>query len=122
MNKITKTGPFCIGEVANANNTEELKEYAETSHDSVTTAVLIVVVLRGPIVNRPVAPVVQVVNLEVCLCLSPGFEPQVGRTFDFIFARIKIKRIQLLRAPCSVGWNNSMRVSTREEKAEIFSR
>ena len=32
----------------------------------------------------PVAPVVQVVNLEFCLCLSPGFEPQVGRTLDFI--------------------------------------
>ena len=31
---------------------------------------------------------VQVVNLEfylkVLLCLSPGFEPQVGRAFDFI--------------------------------------
>ena len=33
---------------------------------------------------QPVAPVVQVVNLEIYLCLSPGFEPQVGRTFDFI--------------------------------------
>ena len=33
----------------------------------------------------PVAPVVQVVNLEFyLLCSSPGFEPQVGRTFDFI--------------------------------------
>ena len=32
----------------------------------------------------PVAPVVQVFNLEFYLCLSPGFEPQVGRTFDFI--------------------------------------
>ena len=31
-----------------------------------------------------IAPVVQVVNLEFCLCLSPRFEPQVGRTFDFI--------------------------------------
>ena len=31
-----------------------------------------------------VAPVVQVVNLEFYLCLSPGFEPQVGRTNDFI--------------------------------------
>ena len=34
--------------------------------------------------QRPVAPVVEVVNLESCLCLSPGFEPQAGRTFDFI--------------------------------------
>ena len=35
--------------------------------------------------NQPVAPVVQVVTLEFYLCLSPGFEPQVGRTFDFIY-------------------------------------
>ena len=34
--------------------------------------------------HEPVAPVVQVVNLEFCLCSSPGFEPQVCRTFDFI--------------------------------------
>ena len=32
----------------------------------------------------PVAPVVQVVSLEFYVCLSPGFEPQVGGTFDFI--------------------------------------
>ena len=32
----------------------------------------------------PVAPLVQVVNLEFQLCLSPGFEPQMSRTFDFI--------------------------------------
>ena len=41
--------------------------------------------------NNPVAPVVQVVNLEFYLCLSPGFEPQVGRTFDFICKKINIK-------------------------------
>ena len=35
-------------------------------------------------VDLPVAPVVQVVNIEFYLCLSSGFEPQVGRTFDFI--------------------------------------
>ena len=34
--------------------------------------------------SKPVAPVVQVVKLEFYLCLSAGFEPQVGRTFDFI--------------------------------------
>ena len=34
--------------------------------------------------SSQVAPVVQVVNLKFHLCLSPGFEPQVGRTFDFI--------------------------------------
>ena len=34
--------------------------------------------------GRP-APVVQVVNLEFYFSvLSPGFEPQVGRTFDSI--------------------------------------
>ena len=31
-----------------------------------------------------IAPVVQVVNLEFYLRLSPGFEPQVGRTFDYL--------------------------------------
>ena len=39
----------------------------------------------NPREGRPVAPVVQVVNLEFYLCLSRGFEPQVGRTFDFIY-------------------------------------
>ena len=39
----------------------------------------------------PVAPVVQVVNLEFYLCLSPGFEPQVGRTLT-LFAKIKNKK------------------------------
>ena len=33
----------------------------------------------------PVAPVAQVANLEFYLCLSPGFEPQEGRTRDFIY-------------------------------------
>ena len=36
--------------------------------------------------SKPVAPVVQVVNLEFYLCLSPGFEPQVGRTLT-LFAK-----------------------------------
>ena len=44
-----------------------------------------------PVVFRTV---VQVVNLEFYVCLSPGFEPQVGGAFDFIFAKIKIERIQ----------------------------
>ena len=37
------------------------------------------------------APVIQVVNLELYLCLSPGIEPQVGRTFDFICKNISQK-------------------------------
>ena len=35
----------------------------------------------------PVAAVVHVVNLEFYLCLSTGFEPQVGQTFDFIYKK-----------------------------------
>ena len=31
-----------------------------------------------------VTPVAQVVNLEFYLCLRPGFEPRVCRTFDLI--------------------------------------
>ena len=34
----------------------------------------------------------------------------MGRTFDFIFKNKNKKLIQLLRAPCSVGRYNSMRV------------
>ena len=44
--------------------------------------------LYVPIYQLHIAPVVQVVNLEFYLCLSPGFEPQVGRTLT-LFAKIK---------------------------------
>ena len=50
----------------------------------------------------PVAPVVQVVNLEFHLCLSPGFEPQVGRTIDFIWKN-KIKKDSIVESALKHG-------------------
>ena len=52
-----------------------------------------------------------------------GSSPRWVGHFDLtLFAKIKIKRIQLLRAPCSVGRHTIRCESTREENAEIFSR
>ena len=45
-------------------------------------------VALAPHNNLPVAPVVQVVNLEFYFCMSPGLEPKVGRTSD-LFAKKK---------------------------------
>ena len=63
-------------------------------------------------VRKPVAPVVQVVNLEFYSYLSPSSVRAPGGSDIYLklFAKIKIKMIQLLIAPCSVGRHNSMRV------------
>ena len=55
-----------------------------------------------PAHHVPVAPVVQVVNLEVCLCLGPWFEPQVGRTFDFICKK-KTKKDSIVESALQRG-------------------
>ena len=43
------------------------------------------------------------VNLEFYLCLSPGFEPQVGEKFDFICKKKKKKNSCLERLVTWVG-------------------
>ena len=49
------------------------------------------------------APVVQVVNLEFYLCLSPWFEPQVGRTFDFICKNKNKKKDSIVESALQRG-------------------
>ena len=64
---------------------------------------------------------IQVVNLELKLCLSPGFEPQGGRTFDLVCENMNQKVFNSRERPA--GWVSTIRCeSTREETPEIFSR
>ena len=66
-----------------------------------------------------IAPVVQEVSLELYLCLSPGFESQVGRTFDFIRKNNIKKRLNCWEH--LAAWVGTIRRESMRGKAKIIN-